>query len=313
MAAMRPIPGLVALDGSLAEFLAANAHAFTRGELVSGWTRHALEMALDGQAVARILPGVYAGAPHRNVPVVRGEALNLWQPTALVTGPLALRLMSPTLPMPGAAHIRVANGHRPRSPTWVRVLQGAPVRARTYASGVACVTGDIAVLDAWKVAAPASRLDVLWRALWARVCTAQALDSALARAPRVVARRDLARVLGWFEEGATSPLEVRAKHETFRDARFREFEWQAPVLLPNRRAVVDMLHRRAMVAVELDGDRYHSTREARDADRERQTELTTGGYAVLRFGWHDITRRPEWCRDVTLATVAGRLARPSGT
>ncbi|WP_159448725.1 endonuclease domain-containing protein [Demequina sp. NBRC 110053] len=184
------------------------------------------------------------------------------------------------------------------------------MRATILAGGVPSVEMPRALLDAWRYAPAAERRNVLWEALWARVCTWRQLWRELERTPQVAGRRDLERVLGWFAEGATTPLEVRARHEVFADARFREFEWQVPVALPHRRATVDMLHRCAMVAVELDGDRYHSTRHARDDDRERQTDLVAAGLVVLRFGWADITQRPEWCRERLLTTVAGRLASP---
>lgn len=312
MAGMRPIPDLTALDRPLTEFLAHNAHAFTRSDLVSRWSRVALERAMHEGDAVRALPGVYCGAAHRTLPVVMGEALNLWHAPGLVTGPLAVHLYAPTLPAPAVAHLRVINGHRPRVPPWVRTVQGEGVTRKSYPKMIACTIPQDAVLDAWRVGAPGDRLDLLWQALWAKVCTARQLGGALDKAHRVPSRKGLQQVLGWFRDGATSPLEVRAKYETFTDARFREFEWQVPLVLGSRRAVVDMLHRRAMVVVELDGDRFHSTVQARNDDRNRQTDLTAEGYSVVRFSWDDITRRPEWCRERVLRTVAGRLARRSG-
>ena len=310
---MRLIPGITALDRPLVDFLALNAHAFTRADLVSGWSRFALERAVHGGDAVRILPGVYCGAAHRTLPVVMGEALNLWHAPGLVTGPLAVHLYAPRMPAPAVAHLRVLNGRRPRVPSWVHTVQGGGVTRKSYPKMVACTIPQDAVLDAWRVGSPGERLDILWQALWAKVCTARQLSSTLARAQRVPSRSKLQQVLGWFRDGATSPLEVRAKYETFADARFREFEWQVPLVLGSRHAVVDMLHRRAMVVVELDGDRFHSTVRARNDDRNRQTDLTAEGYSVVRFGWNDITRRPEWCRERVLRTVAGRLARRSGT
>ncbi|WP_062132144.1 endonuclease domain-containing protein [Demequina aestuarii] len=187
------------------------------------------------------------------------------------------------------------------------------MRARGLPQGVSCTVPERALLDAWRYAAPADRRNLLYEALWARVCTWQALARESARSPRVAGRRDLDRVLRWFKEGATSPLEVRAKHETFADARFRDFEWQADLRLASRRATVDMLHRAAKVVVELDGDLYHSAREARDHDRDRQNDLAEAGYLTVRLGWDDIVRRPERSRQRVLAVVAGRLSRPGGT
>ena len=308
---MRAIPGLVAVDQSLDAFLAANTHAFARSELLSQWSRTALENAVRAARAIRILPGIYSGTEHQLHPVVKAEAATLWAPRALLTGALALHVYCPALPPPRHVDLATANGDTLHAPGWIRVHQTRRLPPYGLPGGIRCVPPARALLDAWRFSPPLERRSLLWEALWARACTYRQVARELERAPRVAGRRDLERVLGWFAEGATSPLEVRAKHETFADARFREFEWQVPLMLPSRRATPDMLHRRAMVAVELDGDRYHSTRAARDADRDRQTDLTAAGYAVLRFGWRDVVDRPQWCRDRVLTTVAGRLAAPS--
>lgn len=310
---MRPIPGLIGLSDELPAFLAANAHAFSRADILNRWTRTSLERALADGTASRILPGVYCGTAHYTSPLVRGEALNLWHPAGLVTGPLALHMYSSALPAPPLADIRVVDGFRPRVPAWVRCRQGGPMRERGTPHGVACAVPERALLDAWRFAAPGERRGLLYEALWARVCTWRQLLREVERAPRVAGRRDLDRILGWFAAGATSPLEMRAKHETFADARFREFEWQVELRLGSRRATVDMLHRAAMVVVELDGDRYHSTRQARSDDRDRQNDLAAAGFMMVRLGWDDIVRRPEKSRQRVLAVISARLSRPGGT
>jgi very-short-patch-repair endonuclease len=54
------------------------------------------------------------------------------------------------------------------------------------------------------------------------------------------------------------------------------------------------------IDIEVDGWAHHSSRRAFEADRERDAELTAAGWLVLRFTWHQVTRRPAW--------VAGRIA-----
>ncbi|WP_172655910.1 DUF559 domain-containing protein [Demequina maris] len=292
---------------TLADFLAANPHAYTRDELVRAWSRRQLDNGTDAGTVARPLTGVYCGSAHTLDPTVRGEALNLWQPDGAVTGAGALHLYDQCLPKPEHLDLLVPHGRRLDVPPWVRLRQCGPTRSTIRAGGVVSAPMPRALLDAWRYAPAPDRRDLLWEALWARVCTWRQLRSELDRAPKVAGRRDLERVLGWFAEGATTPLEVRAKHETFADPRFRDFEWQVPLALPSRRAVPDMVHRRAMVAVELDGDRVHATREARDRDRARRTDLAAAGYIVVGFGWRDITERPAWCRERLLTVVASRL------
>ena len=310
---MRLIPELTALDAPLVKFLEANPHAFTRDELLGKWSNWALERAVAHGSAHRILPGVYCDTEHAKLGTVMGEALNLWHTDGLVTGPLALHLYTHELPVPQVAHLHVSHGTRPRTPPWVHTRQGETLYTSGRPNGIKCTTPARALLDAWQVAPVAERRNILWEALWAKVCTWRQLATEVAKAPRVAGRRDLERILGWFAAGAKSPLEVRAKYEVFADARFRDFEWQVDFSLPSRDVTVDMFHRRTAVAVELDGDQYHSTREDRDSDRERQTLLTAAGYSVLRFGWRDIVDRPEWCRRQVLAVLDLHAVHPART
>ncbi len=306
----------------LSEYLATSGQALTRADVLAGWTRAQLERALRDKSVVRLLPGVYCGAGHVRSTKTLGEALNLWAPRGLVSGELALRLYAPTLPAPTTANLAprdatfatvvVPAGDKLRAPGWVRVIQTAPVRP-AIAQGVRCVTPARAVLDAWGAAPAARRRDVVYGALWERVCTWRELRRALDRAPRVRGRRELERLLGWFALGATSPLEVRARRDVFAGPRFAELEWQVVLRARSRRVRVDALHRAAKVAVELDGARYHAGAAALAADRTRDVELAAAGYVTVRFGWNDVVEKPRWCRRRVLTIIEGRLERPART
>jgi hypothetical protein len=54
----------------------------------------------------------------------------------------------------------------------------------------------------------------------------------------------------------------------------------------------DMLWREAMLIVELDGHRAHSTPAQRIADARRQRQLEAGGFRVLRFGPTEVRLAP---------------------
>lgn len=58
-------------------------------------------------------------------------------------------------------------------------------------------------------------------------------------------------------------------------------------------APVDFAYPNALLAIEVDGFTFHSPRPKFQSDRSRQNELTTEGWAVLRFTWADIHERPE--------------------
>ncbi|NYI42159.1 endonuclease domain-containing protein [Demequina lutea] len=304
---MRPIAGLTGLNGPLVPFLDANPHAFTRADLVTRWSRRQLDAGLHADVIVRLLPGVYCGTPHAQEGWVRGEALNLWAPRALVTGALALDLYAGTAFAAGHVDLVTNNGDTLHPPDWVRVHQIGRALASGMPRSVSCTVPERAVLDAWRFAPPGRGEGLVYEALWRRICTPTQLTREIARAPRVPGRRSLLRLLADFDDGATSPLEVRARREVFAGVRFREFEWQAELRVGHRRAMADMLHRVAMLVVELDGKRYHSTGDALASDRERDVDLAAAGFLTVRFSWADVTRRPHWCRERLLAILAARL------
>lgn len=57
-------------------------------------------------------------------------------------------------------------------------------------------------------------------------------------------------------------------------------------------ARVDFADRERRLAVEVDGDRYHSKRAARSHDRRRDRALRAPGWEVLRFDADDVRRDP---------------------
>lgn len=50
----------------------------------------------------------------------------------------------------------------------------------------------------------------------------------------------------------------------------------------------DLVYPEIRLAIELDGDRYHATKQQRTGDRIRQNTLTEVGYAFLRFGNQEV-------------------------
>ena len=58
--------------------------------------------------------------------------------------------------------------------------------------------------------------------------------------------------------------------------------------------------------MELDGERWHSTREQRERDRRRDAALAAAGWVTLRFSHRRLHDDPEGCRRDTLATLALR-------
>jgi very-short-patch-repair endonuclease len=71
---------------------------------------------------------------------------------------------------------------------------------------------------------------------------------------------------------------------------------------------IDFAYADLMVSIELDGGRFHSSRESQERDREKSNNLVAAGWRVLRFTWDDVTKRPN--RVVALMRTSVAVIRP---
>lgn len=70
---------------------------------------------------------------------------------------------------------------------------------------------------------------------------------------------------------------------------------------------VDCVWRDAKLIVELDSERHHGTKSARDRDRARDNRLMAAGWRVLRVTWDDLKHRPaDTVAQIRAALRAGR-------
>ncbi len=72
---------------------------------------------------------------------------------------------------------------------------------------------------------------------------------------------------------------------------------------------VDFLWRRARIAVEVDGYRYHASRPRFEGDRRRDARLIAEGLTVMRLSWRQITHEPL----ATAVQLGQALARAGET
>jgi very-short-patch-repair endonuclease len=75
---------------------------------------------------------------------------------------------------------------------------------------------------------------------------------------------------------------------------------------PGFRYRVDFAYPEVRIVVEVDGWRFHATRAAFEADRQRDAVLESAGWTVLRFTWLQVSRRPGWVAERVAATLAAR-------
>jgi very-short-patch-repair endonuclease len=76
---------------------------------------------------------------------------------------------------------------------------------------------------------------------------------------------------------------------------------------PYGRFGVDLVFLAERVAVEIDGWAWHTDSERFQRDRRKGNALTTGGWRLLRFTWHDLDREPGR----VIADIRRLLDRPA--
>lgn len=74
---------------------------------------------------------------------------------------------------------------------------------------------------------------------------------------------------------------------------------------------VDALVRDARLVIELDGERFHGQPSDVASDADGDLRLTRTGFVVQRFGWTDLTRRPEAVRAAVDRLVAAGRSVPA--
>lgn len=173
------------------------------------------------------------------------------------------------------------------------------------------LSDEVTMLDGIPVTTPArTLLDI------AGTLPSRQVEQALAKALRMraVTRVELARMLERHPRHRGAPLLGRLL-DTDGEPAFTRSEGEEKLLAITRSAglpapalnvtvlghEVDFLWRSARLVADVDGYAFHSSASSFAADRQRDAELTSAGYRVLRFTWADLTDRH-------LATVV-RLAQ----
>jgi very-short-patch-repair endonuclease len=131
-----------------------------------------------------------------------------------------------------------------------------------------------------------------------------AVWSMLRRHPYAPGSGLLRRLLLELDTSNSAPLFLRSQAEAEARAMFREAGLPEP--LSNQWIVgleVDFLWPALMLVMEADGLRFHSSPQAVQRDRDRDSILVAAGYQVIRFTWHQLRQQ----RSRTLATIAAAI------
>ena len=91
-----------------------------------------------------------------------------------------------------------------------------------------------------------------------------------------------------------------------RDHRLAPAVFHHIVVCGSRRIELDFGLLDARLGVEVDGWAHHGSRQAFEADRERDAYLAGVGWSVLRFTWQQVRLRPSWVAERIRAAIAAR-------
>jgi len=107
----------------------------------------------------------------------------------------------------------------------------------------------------------------------------------------------LGALLDLVEGGCQSELEIFGVTHVLQIPGIPAPVQQYRVFLPDGRHVaLDAAYVRARVGVELDKERWHSSRQARERDRREDTALAALGWVSLRYSCHRLSGEPITCQ-----------------
>lgn len=239
---------------------------------------------------------------------------------AAVTGPSALRLhdfdVAPRdyamrrFPHPtNSIFISVPTGFHARFQDVVFLREFRFDPPIVHVEGLAVVSKSRAVIDSIRLLGWVRTKDAVYRALQTKWITPETLLRATEEFKNRRGNTELRRAAVAASSGSHAESELLAQR-LLRRAGLNKFTSNLPVsdergLIGN----IDIAFVKQQVAIEIDGQAWHTDHSRFQHDRQRQNRLINIGWLVLRFTWDDLTDRPAYVtRTVREALAATRTA-----
>lgn len=293
----RPPEPIRSSDPNVADVKTAQLAALERFGIIDLRTATAAQASLVMRSVrrdelVRVLPSLYCTPAARGdlATLVRASALD--DPDGVVTHHAAARLTWwPELPAPEVCVARRALPSPAAGYRWHR--SRIPPELVADLGGLKVTTAALTVLDL----IPTLGGNAIDEALRRGAVTLPQLELALALTPH---RRGNAERRWLLEDSRDQPWSEaeRNLHRGLRAAdtghRFRTNHWVT--LSDGRRTALDVALLDLMLAFEADGYAYHGPRSAFEYDRDRDSDLATQGWQVVRFSAAFLERGDEVVR-----------------
>lgn len=282
--------------------------AASRTELLTVLTRNQLDDEVaHGHLVAPFARAYCRPWDADYPPILRRAALiSVGQPAAL-SHVTALRQWR--LPTPGddRTHLTVPIRRHPIGRSPGLVVHRTRVRTRiAMIEGLATVEAAVAVVRSWPMLRGCDQRAPAIEAARRRLVSASDLGRVCQRAPGMRGRTDLALLIAQLDAGCESELELYGYLKVFDVPGLRHGVRQRVVHARGNTYRLDLGYEAERVAVELDGERYHSSRDQRERDRRRDAAMAAIGWLTLRYSHERLHADVDGCRRDTLDALATR-------
>jgi very-short-patch-repair endonuclease len=295
--------------------LASRGGVVSRAELLGVLTRNQVDDEIARRHLVAPFPRAYCRPWDADLPPMldRAALVSIEDPVAL-SHLTALRRWELPVPECATVHVTVPVARHPigRAPGLVVHRTRVATRVRVV-DGLRTVAPAVAVVRSWPLLNGSARRAPAIEAVRRRLVTADDLREVESRAIGMRGRAQLSRLIDALNAGCESELELWGYLAVFDVPGLRHAQRQKVVHVGMRSYRLDLAYDEERVAVELDGYRFHSSREQRERDMRRDAALASIGWLTLRFSHERLHDDVAGCRRDTLTALAVRRAlRRSG-
>lgn len=262
-------------------------------------------MAATGDLV-RLLPGTFA-APGDTRLLTTLRAVTARYPDAVVTGTAAARIgFWPEAPVASIEVARptavgAADFHADRRYVFSKRL--IPPSLIRHDDGVRRTAASLTALDLCTDYGS----EIIHQVLRSRAATVATLHAAFAVTPHRRGNTERMRVLLATHTAPWSAAEQLA-HRLLKEAGITGWVANLPVGVRRgqflQQYYLDIAFRGRGVAIEIEGNAYHSSGTDLNRDRYRHNDLTIDGWTVIRIDWRMLTEDPAYVVELVRAAVS---------
>ena len=281
----------------------------------SRWGDAAVRASLASGVLARVARDIYAPALYAPSLEVRcGAAIRICERggrgAVAVTGLAALFLAGAIDRAPDTVLVAIDRHHHvTRVPELTRYYRCVRHPETWMFGDLPVAEPEWALVHAMRELGREARKDLALFVIGRRALDPWKLVDIVNANPWAKGRAELRQALELHKSGIDSPLEYRGLTHILHGEPFAGLKWQHQVRIRDTLVRFDAYDPQTMVAIEFDGQRFHSSPGKVAADKARDLLVASAGILTVRVTHAMIENDAEGCRRLILATMRGRQAR----